>query len=105
MSQQADRKEALEGLVWLDRESRQRFSQAFADLSEAQQTAIAEDICFLGRAKEEHKQAAAFFAKFRNLVAGGFYTTRKGCQDIGYIGNFPLTKFDGPPKAVLEKLA
>jgi Gluconate 2-dehydrogenase subunit 3 len=103
-AQQADRKEVLEGLVWLERESQQRFSQAFTDLSEAQQGAIADDICFLARAKEEDKQAATFFAKFRNLVAGGFYTTRKGCQDIGYIGNVPLTKFDGPPKAVLVKL-
>jgi hypothetical protein len=103
--QQIDRKEVLEGLVWLDRESRQRFSQEFADLSEARQRAIADDIGWLARAKEEHKQAASFFAKFRNLAAGGFYTTHKGCQDIGYIGNVPLTKFDGPPKAVLEKLA
>jgi hypothetical protein len=103
-AQQGDRKEMLEGLVWLDRESQQRFSQAFADLSQARQTAIADDICWLAKAKEGHKQAASFFAKFRNLAAGGFYTTPAGMKDIGYRGNAPLLKFEGPPADIRAKV-
>ena len=47
--------------------------------------------------------AAKFFAKFRDLTAGGFYTTPVGMKDIGYTGNTPLAKFDGPPLAALKK--
>jgi len=35
---------------------------------------------------------------------GGFYTTPAGMKDIQYLGNVPLTKFDGPPAEVLNYL-
>ena len=66
--------------------------------------AIAADICSPDRARAEHAQAAKFFAKFRDLTAGGFYTTPVGMKDIGYVGNVPLAKFDGPPPEALKKL-
>ena len=47
--------------------------------------------------------AAKFFAKFRDLTAGGFYTTPVCMKDIGYVGNTPLAKFDGPPLEALRK--
>jgi hypothetical protein len=56
------------------------------------------------RAKRKFKTAARFFARFRNLTAGGFYTTPQGWKDIQYIGNVALTKFDGPPPEVLKYL-
>ena len=55
-------------------------------------------------AKKEFKTAAVFFKKFRDLTAGGFYTTKEGMKDIGYTGNVPLTSFDGPPPDVLKQL-
>ena len=51
----------------------------------------------------EFAKAAKFFAKFRDLTAGGFYTTPVGMKDIGYTGNVPLEKFDGPPLEALKK--
>jgi len=33
-----------------------------------------------------------------------FYTTQEGMQDIQYVGNVPLTKFEGPPPEVLAYL-
>jgi hypothetical protein len=103
-NQQADRKEILEGLAWLDDESRKRFQIKFADLSDEQKHDICDDICFAPKAKSEFQTAANFFAKFRNLTAGGFYTTPQGWKDIQYIGNVPLAKFDGPPPEVLKHL-
>jgi hypothetical protein len=103
-NQQADRKEILEGLAWLDDESSKRFQIKFADLSDEQKHDICDDICFAPKAKPEFQTAANFFAKFRNLTAGGFYTTPQGWKDIQYIGNVPLAKFDGPPPEVLKHL-
>jgi hypothetical protein len=102
--QQADRKEILNGLAWLDRESEKRFGEVFADLNDEQKHDICDDICYAPRAKHKYKAAAHFFAKFRNLTAGGFYTTPQGWKDLQYIGNVALAKFDGPPPEVLKYL-
>ena len=103
-TQLSDRAEVLQGFTWLDGESEKRYAKKFAALTVAQQSAIADDICYLGKSKPEFKQEERFFAKFRNLVSGGFYATQQGWQDIGYVGNVASEKFTGPPRAVLEKL-
>lgn len=100
--QQADRNVLLPGLAWIEAESRRRFGQAFSLLSEAQRAAIADDICTTS-SKPVFAKAARFFARFRDLTAGGFYTTPVGMKDIGYVGNVPLASFDGPPAEALKK--
>src|SRR5688572_8497124 len=102
--QRADRALILTGIVWIEAEAQKRYGKAFPTLSEAQRAAIADDICDRSRAATEHAEAARFFAKFRDLTAGGFYTTPVGMKDIGYVGNVPMERFEGPPTAVLIKL-
>jgi hypothetical protein len=101
--QRADRAIVLPGLAWIDAEAHKRFSRDFAALGETEQHAIAADICSPAKARAEFAQAAKFFAKFRDLTAGGFYTTPVGMKAIGYTGNVPLEKFDGPPLEALKK--
>jgi Gluconate 2-dehydrogenase subunit 3 len=100
---QVDRTIVVEGLRWLDEHSRQRFASAFAEIGATHQAAICDDICFLPRAAPQLTQAATFFARFRDLTAGGFYTTPHGRSDIGFVGNVPRATFDGPPLEVLRK--
>lgn len=100
----ADRKIILDGLAWLEAESRTRFSNAFSSLIARQKNAICDDICFVPNAKPEFRTAAQFFRRYRDLTAGGYYTTPEGMKDIGYVGNIPLEKYDGPPPEVLKKL-
>jgi len=102
--QQTDRKIILDGLTWLDAESKRRFKKAFANLTVKQQTKICDDICYVPKAKSKFTAAAQFFGKFRNLTAGGFYTTPQGWKDLEFIGNVALTSFDGPPPEVLKHL-
>ena len=102
--QQKDREALLPGLPWLEEESQKRFSKKFSALSEQEKRAIADDICWPADAKPEFKKAAAFFQKFRSLAASAYYGTEAGWKAIGYIGNVPLAKFDGPPPEVLAKL-
>jgi hypothetical protein len=101
-NQRGDRDIVLSGLSWINTEANKRFSKGFADITDAQKTAIADDICSTKTAPEFAK-AAKFFSKFRDLTAGGFYTTPVGMKDIGYRGNVPLEKFDGPPLEALKK--
>ena len=102
--QQKDRDALLPGLAWLEDESHKRFSKTFAALGDAEKRAIADDICWPADAKPEFKKAAAFFVKFRSLAASAYYGTEAGWKAIGYVGNVPLARFDGPPPEVLEKL-
>lgn len=102
--QRGDREVILPGLIWIEAEALKRFGKAFPALSDAQRAAIADDICTPDKATPQFASAAKFFAKFRDLTAGGFYTTPVGMKDIGYVGNVPLAKFDGPPPEVLKKV-
>jgi gluconate 2-dehydrogenase gamma chain len=90
------------GLVWLDVESTKRFGKRFTALSLAEKSQICDDICYLPTAKKEFQSAARFFDAVRDLAAVGFYTTDAGMKDIGYVGNVPLVKFEGPPPHVLK---
>ena len=100
--QQQQREIVVNGLIWIESESQRRFKKSFAQLSEAEQHAICDDICFAPKAAREFRKAAAFFSVFRNLTTGGFYTTLTGWKDIGYVGNVALAHFDGPPPEVLK---
>ena len=102
--QRRDRQQILDGLAWLNQQSENRFSKKFADLTLKEQSAIADDICYLDQASDKYRIAAEFFATFRNLAAGGYYATSQGWLDIGYVGNLPTDKFEVPPQEVLKKL-
>lgn len=103
-AQYADRATILDGLDWLDAESTRQFGRGFAEIGETQRAAICDEICFLPNASPEFTQAAAFFARFRDLTVGGFYTTPEGMRDLKYVGNVALARFDGPPPEVLRKV-
>ena len=103
-NQVADRDKIRPGLAWLDKEANKRFQKAFADLDQPEINAICDDICFTQKAKPEFKEAASFFAKMRDLTAGGFYSTPEGWKDLGYVGNVPMTEFPGPPPEVLKHI-
>lgn len=102
--QREDRERVLEGFAWLDAESRKRFRESFADSSGAQRSEICDDICYEPKARSGLRNAARFFARYRDLTLSGFYTTPAGIKDIQYLGNVPLAKFDGPPPEVLAYL-
>jgi hypothetical protein len=101
----SDREQVRAGLAWIESESAARFAGNAICLAGAEaEEQICDDICDIGKAKPEHKKAAEFFSKMRNLTAGGFYTTPDGAKDLGYIGNIPLPEFPGPPPEVLKHL-
>jgi hypothetical protein len=102
--QQRDRPTILEGLAWLESESKLRFGKGFAQLSGQQHRAICDDICFVESAGPKFHKVAIFFSRFRWLTAAAYYATPEGWKAIGYVGNVILQQFDGPPPEVLAKL-
>lgn len=100
--QAPDRPVVVAGLAWIDEESQRRYKAGFASLNADQQHTICDDICDSSQAKPEHKKAVAFFRRYRDLTAGGYYTTPEGMRDIGYRGNVTSGTFEGPPLEALK---
>jgi len=90
------------GLKWLDIQCMKRFDKPFSDSSSQQQIEIVDEIAFPDKAKPEMQQGVAFFNKMRDLTACGFFTSKIGIKDLGYIGNAP-NQWDGVPQEVLDQ--
>ena len=83
------------GLRWIDTESRERFGTGFLEAGDAQRRAILDDIAYPDRAAPEHAAGVAFFNRFRDLVAMGFFTSKMGMEDLRYMGNAYVPGWDG----------
>jgi hypothetical protein len=92
------------GLAWLDRECRTRFAGSFLECGDGQRRAVLDAIAWPERAAPEMSQGVAFFNLFRDLVASGFWTSRVGMDDIGYMGNTYVAEWTGCPPEVLARL-
>jgi hypothetical protein len=102
--QRNDRDLVLKGLDWMNSQAQHRFAKPLVEIATQQVHQICNDICFVPQAKPEFLEAATFFARYRDLTTGGFYTSPQGRADLRYIGNTPLPRFDGPPLEVLKKV-
>jgi len=102
--QQADRPIVIDGLAWMDGEAARRYGKPFTGLDTTQQCAICDDIAYEPQAQPPFAAAARFFARYRDLTAGAFYSTPAGRKDVQYIGNVPLPRFDGPSPEVLRRV-
>jgi gluconate 2-dehydrogenase gamma chain len=92
------------GLKWLDTESLHRFDKTFAAITDAQRRQILDDIAYPAKADKRFSHGVRFFNGMRDLVAAGFWSSKMGVKDIGYIGNMPNPQWDGAPQNVLDKL-
>ena len=92
------------GLAWMDLESKRRYQRPFMQLAAAEQTAILDDIAWPARARPEFGHGVAFFNRFRDLVASGFWSSQVGVRDLQYLGNVPVPVWNGCPPEALRKL-
>jgi hypothetical protein len=90
------------GLKWLDLQCLNRYDHSFIGSTTNQQVEMLEEIAYPMKVKPEMHQGAVFFDRLRDLVATGFYTSKIGVKDIGYVGNVP-GKWDGVPADVLAQ--
>lgn len=102
------------GLAWIGAECRRRFGKDFVECSDAERRTLLDEIAY-ARPEEEPRDephdlqlrlrpGKAFFGSFRDLVAAGFWSSKMGVADLGYVGNTFVASWSGPPKEVLRKL-
>ena len=92
------------GLAWLDHECDDRHGKTFVACTPAERGAVLDDIAWPKRARPEHAAGVAFFNRFRDLTASGFFSSRTGVQDLRYIGNTFVAEWRGCPPEALAKL-
>jgi gluconate 2-dehydrogenase gamma chain len=92
------------GLAWLDLECQERFDKTFVGCAPSQRTAILDDISGNTPLEGPLTHGMAFFRSFRDLTSSGFWTSKMGIQDLGYIGNTFVAVWNGCPSEVLTKL-
>ncbi len=91
------------GLMWLNTEANRRYGKIFTAVSDPEQLAIIDDIAYPDPEGKypERAPGISFFSRMRNLTLTGYYTTRMGFDDLGYVGNYPNV-WDGVPAEVLK---
>jgi hypothetical protein len=92
------------GLAWLDLECQERFDKTFLAASAAQRAEVLGDISTYGELKPGLTHGQAFFRSFRDLTASGFWTSKIGIKDLGYMGNTVVAEWTGCPTEALTQL-
>ena len=93
------------GLAWLDAECERRAGGArFAAATDAQRRAVLDSIAWPAKARPEMSHGVAFFNRFRDLTASGFYSSAVGHADLRYEGNVARPEWPGCPHTALERL-
>jgi hypothetical protein len=87
------------GLFWLDSFCTDRYETVFLECTPEQKKEVLDRIAFRKNAKQDPalSQGVAFLAFLRRLTCDGFYTSKIGIADLGYIGNTSLREFPGCP--------
>jgi hypothetical protein len=92
------------GLALVDRLSEDRVGKRFVSATDAQRRQVLDEIAYTTNADPGLSHAVAFFGSFRDLTAGGFWSTKMGVQDLQYQGNVFIDEWNGCPDAALKKL-
>ena len=90
------------GLRWLDITCLKRYEKSFVDCSKEQQLQLIDEIAYPALAKPEMQPGVTFFNRMRSLTATGFFSSKMGMEDVGYVGNRP-NKWEGVPADDIKK--
>ena len=87
------------GLFWLDGYCTDHYGKGFLECNPEQKKEVLDLIAFRNHAKQDPSlsQGVSFFAFLRNMTCDGYYTSKIGIADLGYIGNTSLREFPGCP--------
>ncbi len=92
------------GLGWLDFECVERFGTNFVRSTDTQRRQVLDDIAWPAKARPEMSHGVAFFNRFRDLTASGFFSSEMGWKDVRFVGNVFNPGWSGCPPEANAKL-
>ncbi len=100
-----DRQTAMRGgLAWLDTQSRRATGVRFTEATDAQRRQLLDRIAYPDDADPADAAGVAFFNRFRDYVATGYFSSPQGIEDLGYIGNVARPTWPGCPAEVARHI-
>ncbi len=95
---EGERHDFRDGLMWLERRSRELYGRGFQALDLEKQTAILTRISDHKTLQPEDERGNRFFLDIRRRVVFSYYTSRTGLlQELTYKGKQVLAHWDGCP--------
>jgi gluconate 2-dehydrogenase gamma chain len=90
------------GLGWMDAESNRRFNAPFVKAKPEQQTELLDLIAYRRNAESNPAlgPGVRFFDWARKMIADGYYTSKVGVADLGFVGNKGMSQFQVPAEAI-----
>jgi gluconate 2-dehydrogenase gamma chain len=93
-----------DALRWFDGFAYNSFGKSFAKCTDAQRRQLLDQVAWPAKAAPAVREGVAHFNRLRDFTASGFFSSRMGVRDIGYIGNVARPTWDGCPPAALKHL-
>lgn len=83
------------GLGWLDATCRRAYGASFVECDDAQRRAVLDRIAYPDDAEPADAPGVAFFSRFRDYTAAGYFSSPEGIDDLGYLGNVARPEWTG----------
>lgn len=93
-----------EALRWFDGVAYNTFHKSFAKCTDAERRQLLDQVAWPAKAKPEVREGVNYFNRLRDFTASGFFSSKMGVTDIGYIGNVAQPEWKGCPPAALKHL-
>jgi len=92
----ADRETFLQGLTWLDLQSRERYRNRFAEAAPEHQVAFLTELSTTAEPVPDQRRGVEFFRAIRAMTIAGYYTSEPGLlQEIGDPPQLFFAEFPG----------
>lgn len=92
------------GLLWLDGAMMAKYGKKFVNAAPAQQTEMLDLIAYKKNDSPTLGPGIEFFTLARRMIVDGYFTTRQGHKDVGFVGNKGATKWDVPAASLTYAL-
>lgn len=93
-----------DALRWIDGFAFNSFGHNFVNCTAAERHELLDQIAWPKKARPAVADGVTFFNRLRDFTASGFYSSKMGVADIGYIGNVARPEWHGCPKPATDHL-
>ena len=84
-----------DALAWLDDASQNQFGAVFQSATTEQNHSLLQQIAYPDDVATGMEKGEEHFSMMRDLTASGFWSSKIGVEDLGYMGNTPQSVWNG----------
>ena len=93
-----------DALRWFDGFAYTSFGKSFVKCTDAERRQLFDQVAWPAKAAPALREGVTFFNRLRDFTTSGFFSSRMGVADIGYMGNRAVGSWNGCPPAALRHL-